>query len=278
LVQSPLSSDEEKPQPGLEIASAFVAARQKAQALSRYPGIPPNDLATAYRVQDRAIELWPDQIAGWKVGMILGEMAQRYGANRLAGPVFSSAIQQAKAGQQVQFSIIDGGFGAVEAEVMFLLGEDAPADKLNWTAAEACELVCAVHAGIEIAGSPFAGINDFGPCVIVTDFGNNAGLIVGKPLPDWRQQLATGWVCETRIDGRLVGRGDVTGLQGGAVESLRFLLELNAARGYPLRKGQYVSSGAITGVHLILPGQAASIVFDATDAIDCLAVAAVAMQ
>ena len=55
--------------------------------------------------------------------------------------------------------------------------------RLEWTRAEARELVAAVHVGVETAGSPLATINDLGPCAIVADFGNNAGLIVGPELP-----------------------------------------------------------------------------------------------
>jgi len=275
-VHTPLSSNETNHQSYADIASAFVHARQQAAVLDQYPGTIPADLATAYRVQDLAIKLWPDRISGWKVGMINGEMAVQHASNRLAGPIFSKTIQLAATDALTRFAIIEGGFAAVEAEVVFVIGHDAPPNKLHWTHDEACELVSSVHAGVEIAGSPFPGINDFGPTVIVSDFGNNAGLIVGKSIENWRQSLQGPWRCSTSIDGVLIGEGDVTRLPGGAIESLRFLLELSARRGYPLRQGQYVSSGAITGVHSIAPGQMARMVFDTTDVITCLAVPAVA--
>ncbi|MDP2117545.1 MAG: 2-keto-4-pentenoate hydratase, partial [Brevundimonas sp.] len=48
------------------IARAFVEARRSARALATYPGTAPESLEAAYAIQDDAIALWPDRIAGWK--------------------------------------------------------------------------------------------------------------------------------------------------------------------------------------------------------------------
>jgi hypothetical protein len=89
--------------------------------------------------------------------------------------------------------------------------------------------VAAVHVGVETAGSPLATINDLGPAAIVADFCNNAGLIVGPVLPDWRTTPIERWQCETFVDDVAVGRGHAGVPPGGPFESLRFLLELCAA-------------------------------------------------
>ncbi len=36
--------------------------------------------------------------------------------------------------------------------------------------------------GIEIASSPLQNINDYGPAVVASDFGNNAGLLLGAEV------------------------------------------------------------------------------------------------
>ncbi|MET0890103.1 MAG: 2-keto-4-pentenoate hydratase, partial [Stenotrophomonas maltophilia] len=62
------------PDQGLgEIARHFVSARQHGQSLPDFPGTIPEDLVTAYQVQDQAIALWDDQVVGWKVGYIAAE-------------------------------------------------------------------------------------------------------------------------------------------------------------------------------------------------------------
>jgi len=245
------------------IAQRFVEARQTGEPLAAFPGVLPPDLATAYAVQEAAIALVADEIAGWKVGLIGKDAQAVFQQDRLAGPIFRRSVREARGGERVAFPVFRGGFAAVEAEFLLKLGDDAPADRVEWTRADARELVAAVHIGVETAGSPLATINDLGPAAIVSDFGNNAGLIVGPPLPDWRTTPIERWQCETFVDGAAVGRGHAGVPPGGPFESLRFLLELCARRSRPLEAGTWVSTGAITGVHQVVAGQAARVSFGA---------------
>ena len=255
----------------LDVARGFTAARRAAEALNAYPGTRPETMAEAYAIQDAAIGLWDDRIAGWKIGRIPDAWVERLGAGRLAGPIFARDVLQAAEGSTA-FQIIPGGFAAVEAEYVFRLGADAPSGKSDWTQDEAAELVEALLVGVEPAGSPLADINDYGPCVVVSDFGNNSGLILGPKIADWRDRLAS-LTCESWIDDQRVGMGGAMSIPGGPLEALRFLLELGARRGRPLRAGDLISTGAATGIHDILPGQSARVVFDGIAEIRCHAVA-----
>lgn len=256
---------------GSPVARAFVNARRAGRALPVYPGVEPVSLDAAYAIQDEAIAAWPDRIAGWKLGRINPPHDARFGAGRLAGPVFSRAVWTAGDGP-VRFGVIDGGFAAVEAEYVLELGENAP-DRGDWSGGEAGALVARVFTGIEVAGSPFAGINDHGPAVTASDFGNNAGLILGAEVAGWRDRLAA-LTCTLSIDGAIVGRGGAASIPGGPLDSLAFLLNLLHRRGRRLEAGQLVSTGAATGVHDIVAGQAAVADFGPDGRIECLAVPA----
>ncbi len=238
------------------IASAFVNARQRARALEDYPGDIPGDLDTSYRIQDQAIELWPDRVVGWKVGGLTPENTARYGVSRLVGPIFAGDVWMA-GDEPVPFPVFDGGFAAVEAELVLVLGEDAPEGKVSWTSEEAAALVERVHMGIETAGSPLPTINDLGPAVTASDFGNNHGLILGAEIPGGVAVLDEGMTCSTEVDGEVVGTNSIVKRPEGPLESLRVLLEVNARRGRPLKAGDLVSSGAQTGIHEVQAGQAA---------------------
>ena len=253
------------------IAKRFVAARQTGKSLAAFPGALPADLATAYACQDAAIELISDVIAGWKVGLIGSDAAAVFKQDRLAGPIFRKSVREARAQEPVGFPVFQGGFAAVEAEFLLKLGRDAPLDRLEWTRADARELVAEVHVGIETAGSPLATINDLGPAAIVSDFGNNAGLIVGPALPNWRNTPVERWQCETFLDDVAVGRGHAGVPPGGPFESLRFLLEICARRSRPLAAGAWVSTGAITGVHQVVAGQTARVSFGEAGEVLCRA-------
>jgi 2-keto-4-pentenoate hydratase len=256
------------------IARHFVDARLTAAPLDAFPGPIPRDLDAAYRCQDVAIGLWPDEIVGWKVGWIAAEHQRRYGEERIVGPIFRRGLKIIEPDTTAEFPVYAGGFAAVEAEYVFRLGRDALADQLRWSPDEAAAVIGGLYIGIEPASSPLATINKLGPAVVASDFGNNAGLLLGPEVPDWRAQLEAGLTCETFIEGRSVGRGGTARLPKGPLGALAFALERCARRGRPLRAGHYVSTGAASGIHDILPGQSAAIVFDGFDTLRCRAVAA----
>ncbi len=244
------------------IAERFVAARQAGTALPNYPGAMPNDMDAAYAIQDQAIALWPDAIAGWKIGLIPpARRAEFDGHERLTGPAFRSAVSVITPGESVPMPIFGEGFGAVEGEFMTVLGKDAPADKVDWTAEEAAALVSAVHIGIEPASSPFPGINDFGPAVTASDFGNNAGLMVGPAIENWRAIDFGSIEVETFVNGTSVGTGTGMSVPGGPFGALAYLLGLMAKRGRPLKAGEIITTGAATGVHSVHVGDRCRIVF-----------------
>lgn len=252
------------------IARAFTQARREGVAVPVYPGEEPSSLDAAYAIQDDAIALWPDRIAGWKLGRINAPFDARFGAGRLAGPIFARNVWAASEAP-TRYGVISGGFAAVEAEYVLELSETAP-DRGDWTAEAVEPLVGRVFAGIEIAGSPFPGINDHGPAVTASDFGNNAGLILGAEIADWRRRLAD-LTCSVAIDGAPVGDGGAASIPGGPLASLAFLLNLLHRRGRQLEAGQLVSTGAATGVHAVHAGQAAVADFGADGRIECVAVA-----
>ncbi len=256
------------------LADRLVTARRQAQALPDYPGSIPPSLDAGYAVQDRAIALWGRPVVGWKVGRLPPDWEARLGEERLVGPIFEGAVQAAARGDVGQFAVIRGGFAAVEAEFVFRIGRDAPTDKLDYTPDEAADLADKLLVGVELAGSPLPLINVLGPAVVVSDFGNNAGLIVGPEIANWRNVDEATLRCETFIDGRSVGQGGAASISGGLRSALAFALSRCARRGYPLKAGTLITTGAATGIHDIVAGQHAVVRFGALGELHCDAVAA----
>jgi len=252
------------------VARRLVEARLAARPLPGFPGPLPRNLAEAYQVQDAAIPLWPDAIAGWKVGRVPAPPGQEASSERLAGPIFARQVRPAGPGA-TPFPVLVGGFAAVEAEFVIRLGADAPAGKLDWTLDEADALVAAWHIGVETAGSPMADVNRIGGVAVAGDFGNNAGVILGPEIPGWRGRAPETMACEVLIEGRSMGVGSAASIPGGPMESLVFLLGHCAARGLPLKAGALIATGAATGVHDILAGQTARVTFGALGDIVCRA-------
>lgn len=255
------------------IAGRFLDARRAASGLDDYPGDFPETLDEAYAIQDVAIARWARPVIGWKVGRVLPPLSQRFGTDRLAGPIFAGETA-ATDGDPVAMPVFADGFAAGESEFLLRIGTAPPADKMHFSLEETAGLIDAVHAGIEIASSPLGAINELGPIAVISDFGNNNGLVVGPQIPDWRDSGFEQWPVRTLIDGVEVGTGRAAGFPDGAIGAARFLFELMARRGIALAPGQWVSSGAVTGVHRALPGQTVEARFGDGFDVTCRLVAA----
>lgn len=254
------------------IAGRFLAARRAAGGLADYPGDFPTTLDEAYRVQDEAIAAWRRPVVGWKVGRIHSPLAEHFRADRLTGPIF--AAETIAEGRMPTMPVFASGFGAGESEFLLRVGRTPPAGRQSFSLDEAADMIDAVHVGIEIASSPLASINALGPIAIISDFGNNNGLVVGPSIPDWRDSGFEQWPVTTRIDERIAGTGRASAFPDGAIGAARFLFELMAKRGIRLRPGQWISSGAVGGVHEAAAGQTVEACFDGRYTISCRLTAA----
>lgn len=255
-----------------ETAARFVAARRSATGLAEFPGPLPADLATAYAIQATATAAWPDEVAGWKVARVPPALEEALGAMRYIGPVFAGTVATADRGA-LSFPVIPGGFGAVEAEFAVRIAADAPADKLDYSPAEAAAFIAAVHAAVEVAGGPLAPVNELGPTASTAVFGNNTGLIIGEEIVGGLES-ADALRAEVLIDGQSVGVGSAAKLPGGIAAAVAVALSMAVRLGRPLKAGQWVSTGALTGVHSIAIGQQARIAFTGLAPMSGTAVAA----
>lgn len=227
-------------------ARAFVTARAAGAALPDYPGPLPASLIDGYRIQDAALSLDRRTVVGWKVGKVDPVVD---GADRLVGPIFADQVSEAA---DPAMAVYAGGFAAAEAEFLLRLGTAPDPGKRHHTLDEAAALVGDCRAGIEIASSPYPGINAHGPAVTVSDFGNNNGLVIGPAIADWSD--LPGWAVALLVNGAPIGAATGAAIPGGPLAAVRFLLEHMAARGRALPAGTWVSTGAVTGVHRVAIG------------------------
>lgn len=268
-----MSIDNETTSQWAMIAEAFVDARLRGGSVPGFPADIPEDLATAYRVQDLAIARWPDRVVGWKVGYIAPERRDASGDERLLGPIY--ARQLSTRAEDAAVPVFVGGFGAIEAEYVLRLQTDAPPDVLDWTPEDTAAVPATLHVGLEIASSPLATINQLGPRVVVSDFGNNNGLVMGAEIAAWRSIPESELTATSWIDGECVGRGGATTLPGGLLAAYAFALSRSARRGRPLRAGDLVATGNATGIHDVRVGQQVRVDFGAYGRITGQVVAAV---
>jgi 2-keto-4-pentenoate hydratase len=257
------------------VVAGFHDARRTAVPLTVYPGPVPPDLETAYRCQDEAIDRWPDEVAGWKVARIGPAWSAKYPEERLIGPAFRANIHVAADGEAVECPVFEGGFAAVDAELVIRVASDAPPRKIDWSIEEASELIADLHIGIEVASSPLPTLNDLGPGAVISDFGNNWGVVVGPAVRGWRSLEEITVISQ--VEGVVVGERAAS-IRQGALAAFAFALGKAAQRGRPLRAGHVISTGMITGVHDIRVGQCSLHVFHGYGEVGCRATRAAAYR
>ncbi|MFC3785324.1 2-keto-4-pentenoate hydratase [Sphingopyxis italica] len=245
--------------------AALLAARLSGRALPAFPAPVPTTLADAYDVQRRLTAALGAPVLGWKVGRIPPALIETLGAERVAGPVLRVAELDGDApGDALVFS---DGAGAIESEVMLRL-RAVPDDRV--TADNGARWIDEIRAGFEVASSPAPDVHDHAPYGIVADIGINNGLLLGP-------RLAIGdfaaLAVETSIDGAPVGSGRAIDVLDGPWGALDFLVDLHRRGVIELKPGQWISAGAITGVHPIAIGQTATARFGSGAVISCTAAA-----
>ena len=72
-------------------------------------------MAEAYRIQDAGLSIWPDEIAGWKIGLVGQHLRQTLKAERLSGPIFGKDVRYAARGETLAFPVFVGGFAGSSA-------------------------------------------------------------------------------------------------------------------------------------------------------------------
>jgi len=244
-----------------DISANFRQARLEGRALQAYPGgTVPADLDSAYAIQDMSIDAWPDKVAGWKVAMIQPTWRETYTAERVVGPVFQKAVWHAGQ-EELDIPVIEGGYAAVEAEFAVRIARTIPLDTEFQAPSDLLPYVESVHAAIELAGSPLASLSALGPGAVASDFGNNAGIVIGPGLPLGLLSDPSTATSETFVNGASVGSGGASRVPGGPLAAVAFLAAALKKRGRTLNAGEWVSTGATTGIHAVKPGDRVQAVF-----------------
>lgn len=250
------------------MAQAFVGARQEGRGLSDYPGDAPRDMSGAYAIQDIAIGIDGRSVLGWKVGKINPPDDARLGTNRLSGPIFAGSVIDARSGDVPEMPVFTDGFAAAEAEFLLHVAEGwdgvVPATNEDVRA-----LLDAVHIGLEIASSPYPGINADGPTVTASDFGNNYGLVIGMAVENWQALDFDAVTVRFATDGEVVGESTTAAMLDGPLGAVRFLLGNISDRGLAGGAGIWVSTGAVTGVHPVVPGNHVRGEFAGIGSVEC---------
>jgi len=245
------------------LSAALLHARKSCTVLDEFPGDIPETLEQAYAVQMCGIADWGSDLIGFKVGGVPAKWQSQFPTGWLAGPMFADQQYAIENNGSIEVSVFKGGFAAYEAELVFQLKDLDKLDQPLETVDQTRDFIEKVYLGAEIASSPNLRVNDMGPGSIISDLGNNAGLVIGPEAPlSLLDNLADMEVVLT-IDDEEIGRAAPKSDVGGPLGALRFILNhfISLKGQIDLPENCLISSGAITGVHQSVAGTKSTITF-----------------
>jgi len=245
------------------ISDALLYARRACKAIDGFPAELPQTLGDAYAVQLCAIAEWDAKLVGFKVGGIPEKWRTQFPANWVAGPMFSDQQYTVKSGESIEVTVFEGGFAAYEAELVFELQNLDKLDAPLETVAETHAFISRVYLGAEIASSPNLLVNELGPGSIISDLGNNAGVVLGPEAPLSILDDFGNLEVVLTIDDVEIGRATPNPGENGPLGALRFILNhfISMKGRIDVPENCLISSGAITGVHSSHAGTKSTIKF-----------------
>lgn len=260
-------------------AAATVSGKLISLANGDLPGLPAalTSVEAAYRAQAEAAGVLKARYGGLQVGYKVGAtnpaaQARMGLAEPFYGPLFSvnlrsmspAAVSASKNGYRLR---------GVEAEFGFLLADGLPARERPYTRDEVAARVAAVYPTIEVCGSRFAeppppaaseaaqGAPPLATLVSIADQASHGCLVRGvrffKPMEDWLELTRPGFghlPVHLRVNDALVATGTGADVLGDPLTSLVWLANAVCGSAAPLKAGDTVITGTMTGLTPVKPG------------------------
>ena len=236
-------------------ARALVAARAAHRVIAGLdPACRPRTVAEGYAVQRRFRELWPGQIAGWKVGATARPIMQRFGIDEpMLGPFYAADVYASPARPAAS------GFRhlCLETEFTFRFGRDLPPRSAPYARPEIVAAVDAVVPSFELINPRYERIPFDSVAEAIADCGLNGGMVLGAPIGDWHALDLVGHKVRLVVDGMVKGEGTGALALDDPVNVLEWAVNTLGRNGVGIASGQHIATGTMTGVVYVEAGQTA---------------------
>ncbi len=212
----------------------------------------PTTLAEGYAVQGAMITAYGAPVAGWKIGATAKPIMERFGVSEpFTGPVFAPNVARAPA----RIAAVDHPHLCVEAEFAFRLAKPIVPRDAPYGRDEVCEAIGAVLPAFEVVSPRFLSLMFDQVASVIADGGLNGAMVLGPETADWRALDLPDHAVTVSIDGVERARGAGRNVMGDPVAVLAWTANHYRGRGLTLNAGQFISTGATTGLHFLEPEQ-----------------------
>lgn len=219
------------------IAHRLVQAYRQHTWISATPGSGPGGIDEAYAVQRL---VW-QEMAGegrpmaWKVG------ASALAETPIAAPVFPSRLVTNPGSFPGEMFTAPG----VEAEIALRFGRDLPMRPDPYGREAILDAIGSVHVAMELVDTRLADPEAAGPFWRLADNLLNGALVLGDPVPHWRDLDWHGLTVQVRLDGHALADVIARPPLGDIFHCLPWWL----AHVGGVHKGDVVTTGAWSGMH-----------------------------
>lgn len=217
-------------------AARLLAAARQGGERPRGLAPAPADTASAYAVQAAVLDALGEAAGGaWKQAMLGGKTREcaALPMSLVQGPGPAGALPP---------------FTAIEVETAVILsGDPGKGDPIA--------AIAEIRLAFELLGSRYAQGTDPAPLERMADAFSNAGIILGEELPGWRNGLPDRLGITLVIDGTPVEAPEAAAPLAEALDFLTWLSGHARRRGYPLKRGDVIITGARIGPLPLAAGQ-----------------------
>ncbi|MCG8545700.1 MAG: hypothetical protein MJE12_15980 [Alphaproteobacteria bacterium] len=233
-------------------AELLIAARRDNRVIDALPDdAAPQTLAESYAIQDAIIAGIGLPLAGWKVALTNDQAKAMVGASEpAAGPLFTPHILPSPDAIADPPAVIAG----FECEFAVCLGADIPASGAPYTADSVRGAIDSLHPAIEVVGLRIGNRPELGVNGIVADHAGNNRLVYGDAVADWQSLDLPSCAVRHLVDDEEAAASSGANVLGNPLNALAWLANHLAGRGYEMKAGEWITTGAATGPLPAPPG------------------------
>ena len=246
----PLTPDEIE-RMAASLAAAHASGRESREAaLHRLTG-----MADAENIQEAMLRMLADAQVGYALGASSPTTARLLGTN---APILAPLLRGSLLDDGSTYLLPQGTIG-LGAGFCFVLGRpledvsDGPAGDRKAT--DAC---IACHLELHILGRRVPHGTPLNEWTATADLGLEVVHVLGPRVTDWRSIDLTSTVIRVRLDGNAVTQGHGSDAFGAPVGAVAWTARWLAGRGRRIEAGELVTTGSLTGLVRVIPGQRVS--------------------
>lgn len=222
------------------------------------PDLRPLDLDEGYAIQ-RALDDLAGPVAGWKIAATSKAGQEHLGA---AGPMVGRLYRDQMRRSGSTLSVSGMRMRSAEPEFAFVLAEDLQRSDDGPTVDEVLGAVGELVLAIEVPDSRFVDFTQVGVSLLAADAMCGGHFVTGPSVADWRSVDLADQAVRLRCGGREVSAGQGANVMGDPRAALRWMAGEVLSRGWPLRAGDIILTGASAPPIPVRAGDIVEAVFD----------------